>query len=160
MKKILKKNLKYIIIASVSLVFLGSDPVKFAGEKAFFHGYLIPKPIIRIGLGVNLSQIQISASDGMKVYEVKENYKLIAEDVEEVFVKSHKEKLSEKFLIQVARTKDIKEAEQIAQELRTIISHKVFVTENTEDKIEGIYQVLVGDFLTRGEALRFVSKLN
>lgn len=160
MKKILKKNLKYIIIASISLIFLGSDPVEFAGEKAFFHGFLIPKPIIRIGLGVNLSQIQISASDGMKVYEVKENYKLIAEDVEEVFVKGHKEKLTEKFLIQVARTKDIKEAEFIAQELRTIIAHKVFVTENTEDKIEGIYQVLVGDFLTRGDALSFVSKLN
>jgi stage II sporulation protein D len=139
---------------------LCSDPVEFAGEKAFFHGYLIPKPIIRIGLGVNLSQIQILASDGMKVYEVKENYKLIAEDVEEVFVKGHKEKLSEKFLIQVAQTKDIKEAEFIAQELRTVIAHKVFVTKNTEDKIEGIYQVIVGDFLTRGNALRFVSKLN
>ncbi len=160
MKKILNKHSKLLIVASLSLVFLGSDPVKFAGEKAFFHGYLIPKPIIRIGLGVNLSQIRISASDGMKVYEVKENYKLIAEDVEEVFVKGHKEKLTEKFLIQVAQAKDIKEAEFIAQELRTIIAHKVFVTENTEDKIEGIYRVIVGDFLTRGDALGFVSKLN
>ncbi len=160
MKKILEKNLKSIVVVSLSLIFLGSDPVKFEGEKAFFHGYLIPKPIIRIGLGVNLSQIQISASDGMKVYEVKENYKLIAEDVEEVFVKGHKEKLTEKFLIQVAQTKDNKEAEFIAQELRTIISHKVYVTANTEDKIEGIYQVIVGDFLTRGEALAFVSTLN
>ncbi len=160
MKKIRKKNLKYIVIASLSLFFLGSDPVEFAGEKAFFHGYLIPKPIIRIGLGVNLSQIQISASDGMKVYEVKKNYKLIAEDVEDVFVKGHKEKLSEKFLIQVAQTRDIKEAEFIAQELRTIIAHKVFVTKNTEDKIEGIYQVIVGNFLTRGDALSFVRKLN
>jgi stage II sporulation protein D len=160
MKKIRKKNLKYIVIASLSLFFLGSDPVEFAGEKAFFHGYLIPKPIIRIGLGVNLSQIQISASDGMKVYEAKENYKLIAEDVEDVFVKGQKEKLSEKFLIQVAQTKDVKDAEFIAQELRTIIAHKVFVTRNTEDKIEGIYQVIVGDFLTRGDALSYVRKLN
>jgi stage II sporulation protein D len=160
MKKILKNNLKTIVVAMISFVFLGSDPVEFAGEKAFFHGYLIPKPIIRIGLGVNLSKIQISASDGMNVYEVKENYKLIAEDVEEVFVKGHKEKLTEKFLIQVAQTKDVKEAEFIAHELRTIISHKAFVTKNTEDKIEGIYQVLVGDFLTRGDALGFVSKLN
>ncbi len=160
MKKILKNNLKSIVIVALSLLFLGSDPVEFAGEKAFFHGYLIPRPIIRIGLGVNLSQIQISASDGMKVYEVKKNYKLIAEDVEEVFVKGHKEKLSEKFLIQVAQTKDIKEAELIAQELRAMIAHKVFVAKNTEDKIEGIYQVIVGDFLTRGDALSFVSKLN
>jgi stage II sporulation protein D len=160
MKKILRKKLNYIVIASLSLIFLGSDPVEFAGEKAFFHGYLIPKPIIRIGLGVNLSQIQISASDGMKVYEAKENYKLIAEDVEEVFVKGHKEKLSEKFLIQIAQSKDIKEAEFIAQELRTIVSHKVFVTNNTEDKIEGIYQVIVGDFRTRGDALSFVRDLN
>lgn len=160
MKKIIRRNLKSIVIVSLSLFFLGSDPVEFAGEKAFFHGYLIPKPIIRIGLGVNLSQIQISASDGMKVYEVKKNYKLIAEDVEEVFVKGNKEKLSEKFVIQVAQAKDVREAEIIAQDLRTIISHKVYVTENTEDKIEGIYRVIVGDFLTRGDALRFLSKLN
>jgi len=160
MKKILRQNLKYIVIAAISLAFLGSDPVEFAGEKAFFHGFLIPKPIIRIGLGVNLSQIQITASDGMKVYEVKENYKLIAEDVAEVFIKGQKEKLSEKFLIQVAQTKDIEDAEFIAQELRAIISHKVFVTEDTEDRIEGLYQVIVGDFITRGDALGFVSKLN
>ncbi|MGD9345163.1 MAG: SpoIID/LytB domain-containing protein [Candidatus Aminicenantes bacterium] len=160
MKKILRQNLNYIVIAAVSLLFLGSDPVEFAGEKAFFHGFLIPKPIIRIGLGVNLSQIQISASDGMKIYEVKENYKLIAEDVDEVFVKGHKEKLSEKFLIQVAQTNDIEEAEHIAHELRTVISHKVFVTDDTEDRIEGLYQVIVGDFITRGDALGFVSKLN
>jgi hypothetical protein len=147
MKKILNNNLKYIIIASLSLIFLGSDPVEFAGEKVFFHGYLIPKPIIRIGLGVNLSQIQISASDGMKVYEVKENYKLIAEDVGEIFVKGHKEKLSEKFLIQVAQTKDIKEAEIIAQELRTIIAHKVFVTILVNDELKTLSENTVLYFI-------------
>jgi stage II sporulation protein D len=160
MKKILLKNMKFFVIASLSLFFFGGEPVEFAGEKAFFHGFLIPKPIIRVGLGVNLNRIQISASDGMKVYEAKEHYKLIAEDVDEVFIKGQREKLSEKFLIQVAQTKDIEEAEFIAQEIRTKIANKVLVTKDTEDKIEGLYQVLVGDFLTRGDALLFMRKLN
>jgi len=76
--------------------------VEFGKDKNIFQGYLIPKPIIRIGLGVNLDQIKISASSGMKVYEVINNYKLIAEDIDEVFIKGFKEKLKEKYTIQVA----------------------------------------------------------
>lgn len=160
MKKIAFNNKKFFVVAVLTFLFFGGEPVEFAGEKTFFHGFLIPKPIIRIGLGINLGQIQISASDGMKIYEVKKNYKQIAEDVKDVLIKGHKEKLSEKFLIQVAQTKDIREAEFIAQELRTRIANKVYVTEDKEDEIEGIYQVTVGDFLTRGDALHFMSQLN
>jgi len=153
-------NFKYLIAVVLAFLFLGGVPVEFAEENTFFHGFLIPKPIIRIGLGVNLSQIQIASSAGMKIYEVKTNYKLVADDVEEAFIKGHKEKLSEIFLIRVSQTKDIEEAELLAQELRTKLANKVYVRKNTEDKIEGLFQVMVGDFLTRGDALRYIITLN
>ena len=47
----------------------------------------------------------------MKIYEVNLNYRLIAEDVADVQVKGTREKLTEKFLIQVAQTRDREEAE-------------------------------------------------
>jgi len=160
MLKIRLKNFKYLMAIVLGFLFLGGVPVEFAEENTFFHGYLIPKPIIRIGLGVNLSQIQIASSAGMKIYEVKTNYKLVADDVEEAFIKGHKEKLSEIFLIRVSQTKDIEEAELLAQELRTKLANKVYVRRNTEDKIEGLFQVMVGDFRTRGDALHYIMTLN
>jgi len=60
MEKFLYKNLKYFISISISLFLLGGQPVEFGKDKTFFQGYLIPKPIIRIGLGINLEQIKIS----------------------------------------------------------------------------------------------------
>jgi stage II sporulation protein D len=154
------QNFKYLLAAALAFLFLGGVPVEFAEENTFFHGYLIPKPIIRIGLGVNLSQIQIASSAGMKIYEVKENYTLVADDVEEAFIKGQKEKLSEIFLIRVRQTRDIEEAELLAQDLRNKLVNKVYVRRNTEDRIGGLYQVMVGDFLTRGDALRYIMTLN
>ncbi len=154
------QNFKYLIVVLLAFLFLGGVPAEFAEENTFFHGYLIPKPIIRIGLGVNLSQIQIASSAGMKIYEVKANYKLVADDVDKAFIKGHKEKLSEIFLIRVSQVKDIEEAELLAQELRTKLANKVFVRRNTVDKIDGLFQVMVGDFLTRGDALRYIMTLN
>lgn len=160
MKIILQKNTKFFIIIFFSLFILGGQPVEFGKEKTFFHGYMIEKPIIKIGLGVNISDIKISSSSGMKIYEVNAKYKLIADDEDEVRIKGYKEKLTEKFLIQVAQTKDKKEAEIIAEELKAKIENKIYVTEDTENKIAGIFQVKVGDFLTRGDALHFIKKLN
>jgi len=160
MKIFFTRNIRYVVAVGLSFLLFGGEPVEFAQENVFFHGFLIPKPVIRVGLGVNLSQIRISSSAGMKVYEVKMNYKLIADDVGEVFIKGQKEKLTEKFLIRVAQTKDIEEAELLAQELRTKLAAKVSVKTNTEDRIDGLYQVIVGDFLTRGDALRFIITLN
>jgi stage II sporulation protein D len=160
MIKIAIKNFKYVLTVVLAFLFLGGVPVEFAEENTFFHGYLIPKPIIRIGLGVNLSQIQISSSAGMKIYEVKTNYTLVADDVEEAFIKGHKEKLSEIFLIRVSQTKELEEAELLAQDLRTKLANKVYVRRNTEDRIGGLFQVMVGDFLTRGDALRYIMTLN
>lgn len=154
------KHLRLIAILMVSFFILGGQPGKFGKEKTFFHGYLIKKPIIKIGLGVNLSDIKISSSSGMKIYEVNAKYKLIAEDAGEVRIKGHKEKLTEKFLVQVFQTKDQEEADAFAEELKGKIENKIYVTEDEENKVGGVYQVKAGDFLTRGDALSFIKKLN
>jgi len=161
MQKFLLKNLKYYIAISLALFLLGGQPVEFGKDKTFFHGFLIQKPIIRIGLGANLDQIKISSSSGMKIYEVQSNYKLIADDVDEVFIKGNKEKLTEKFIIQVAQAKDREEAETAALDLRKNIERKVYVSQNHEEEgIAGSFRILIGDFLTRGDALNYIVKLN
>ncbi|MGD2246041.1 MAG: SpoIID/LytB domain-containing protein [Candidatus Aminicenantes bacterium] len=160
MKTVSIKAAKYIFIVFLSLVIFGWASVEFAKDETFFHGYPIEKPVIRIGLGVNLSLIRIQSSSGMKIYEVNPNYRLVAEDVADVQVKGSREKLTEKFLIQVAQTRDREEAEELAQRLRIEGGGKVSVTENTEGEISGLLQVKVGDFLTRDDALSFVKKLN
>ena len=160
MKTISIKVAKYIFIGFLSLVIFGWASVEFGKDETFFHGYPIEKPIIKIGLGVNLSLIQIQSSSGMKIYEVNPNYRLIAEDVADVQIKGSREKLTEKFLVQVAQTRDREEAEELAQKLRTEIDGKISVAENTEGEISGILQIKIGDFLTRDDALSFVKKLN
>ena len=98
MKIISIKVAKYIFIVFLSLVIFGWASVEFGKDETFFHGYPIEKPIIKIGLGVNLSLIQIQSSSGMKIYEVNPNYRLVAEDVADVQIKGSREKLTEKFL--------------------------------------------------------------
>ncbi|MFB0565805.1 MAG: SpoIID/LytB domain-containing protein [Candidatus Aminicenantaceae bacterium] len=148
---------KYYIIGIFVVLFLWGNPVEFGKENTFFHGYSIQKPIIRIGLGVNISDIKIQSSSGMKIYEVNSHYKLIADDVKAVNIRGRREKLSEKFIIQVAQTRTREEAELMAQDLRIRIGNNVYVTEN---KTKGIFLVKVGDFLTRGDALKFIKTLN
>jgi stage II sporulation protein D len=160
MKIITNRRLKYYIIIALSLFFLASASIEFGKEEAFFHGYLIKTPIIRVGLGVNLSNIKVSSSSGMKIYEVNPNYKLLAEDEDEVFIKGRKEKLNEKFVIQVFQTKDREKAEDFADDLMTKIEYNVSVSENPETELSGNFQVKVGDFLTRGDALSYIKKLN
>lgn len=160
MKTVSVKAAKYTLIVFLSLVIFGWASVEFGKDETFFQGYLIEKPIIKIGLGVNLNLIWIQSSSGMKIYEVKPNYRLVAEDVADVQIKGSREKLTEKFLIQVAQTRDREEAEELAQELRAEIEGKVYVTEDVEGEISGLIQVKIGDFLTRDDALSFVKKLN
>ncbi len=152
--------LKYIFAALLSFFLLGGEPVEFGTEKAFFQDYLIPKPVIQIGLGVNLSQIQIAASSGMKVYEVKDNYHLIAENADEALIKGNREQITEKYLIQVAQSHDREEAERRAQQLRLSIDRKVFVTTADDTEAAGSYRIHIGDFLTRDDALSYIIKLN
>jgi stage II sporulation protein D len=160
MKKSYTSSIKYFIILVLSFFVLGGQPVEFGQESTFFHGFLIKNPIIRVGLGINLSDIQIASSSGMKIYEINSHYKLVAEDVQEAWIKGRKEKLTEKFVIQVAQTKDWEEAEIFAQELRTKTGQKVYVTQGAEEALVGKFQVKIGDFLTRGDALSYIVKLN
>jgi len=160
MKTITNRRLKYYIIFFLLMIFLASAPIEFGNEKAFFHGYLIKTPVIKVGLGVNLSDIKISSSSGMKIYEVNPNYRLLADDEKEVFIKGRKEKLTEKFVIQVFQTKDREKAEIFAQDLLTKIDRNVYISANTEAELSGKFQVKVGDFLTRGDALSYIKNLN
>lgn len=160
MRKPRTTNLKHFVILIASFFVLGGQPIEFGQENVFFHGFLIEKPVIRVGLGVNLSDIKITSSSGMKIYEINSRYKLIAENVEEAWIRGRKEKLTQKYIIQVAQSKDQEEAELIAQDLRTKIEQKVFVTNDEEEGRQGTFQVKVGDFLTRGDALDYIVKLN
>jgi len=160
MRKPHTNSIRYSIILLLCFFVLGGQPVEFGQENTFFHGFLIQNPVIRIGLGVNLSDIQIASSSGMKIYEINSHYKLVAEDVQEAWIKGRKEKLTEKFVIQVAQSKDREEAEIFAQELRSKSERKVYVTQGGEETLEGTFQVKIGDFLTRGDALSYIVKLN
>ncbi|MCK7476285.1 MAG: hypothetical protein M0C28_00870 [Candidatus Moduliflexus flocculans] len=73
---------------------------------------MLPKPIIRVGLGTNLKDIRIKASAGMKVYEATFDYRFIAEDAAETQVKGGGEKLIEKFAVLLAHAKESDEAGQ------------------------------------------------
>ncbi len=160
MKTLLIFFRKYFIFFLLCLLVFAGVPEEFAADKSFFHGYVIPNPIIRIGLGINLSDIKISSSSGVKVYEAKESYKLIADNVDEVWIKGNKEKLNEKFLIQVVQSEEREDAEIFAQELKIKIDYKVSVVQSTEEGASDTYQVLVGDFRTRQEALSYIKNLN
>ncbi len=160
MKPLTIKLAKSFIIIGLFLLLFGWAQIEFGQEETFFHGFLIKKPVIRIGLGVNVNRIEVSSSSGMKIYEVNPGYKLIADDVVEAQIKGRREKLAEKFLIQVGQTKDREEAEILVESLNSTIDHKVFVRPDNEDEISGIYKVLVGDFMTRDDALNYIKELN
>ena len=160
MKSPQHNHFRLIITIILSFFILGGQPVEFGKDKTFFHGFLIKEPIIKIGLGINLSDIKITSSSGMKVYEVNSHYELLADDADDVRIKGQREKLTEKFLVQVAQARKREEAETIAEDLALKIENKIYITEDTENKVAGAFQVKVGDFLTRGEALNFIKELN
>ncbi|MCX6563845.1 MAG: SPOR domain-containing protein, partial [Candidatus Aminicenantes bacterium] len=158
MPKMIRQNYKYFMLTFLALFFLGGRPVEFGQENTFFHGFLIQKPVIRVALGVNLEDVNLHASSGMKIYLAGGDYKLLAEDVSEVRIKGHKEKLTEKFVVQVAQTKKRDDADETAKKLRSKIDNRVYIATGREIELEGLYQVRVGDFLTRGYALEFIKK--
>ncbi|MDH7513681.1 MAG: SpoIID/LytB domain-containing protein [Clostridiales bacterium] len=151
---------KYFVIAFLALFFFAGRPVEFGQENSFFHGFLIRNPVIRIGLGVNIDDILIQASSGMKIYEAGSSYRLLAEDVNEIRVRGRREKLTEKFLLLIGQSEKKEEAERLALHLRSKIDQKLYVRPDRKSRSEETFQVLVGDFLTRGEALGFIKKLN
>lgn len=159
MPKIMRRHRKYFMLSFLVLFFIGGQPSEFGQENVFFQGFLIQKPVIRIALGVNLDNILIRSSSGMKIYQVSGSYKLLAENASEVRVKGHKEKLAEKFIVQVAQVKGRDKAEDAAKEFRSKVENRVYVVEDKENPIDGVFQVRVGDFLTRNDALDFIKKL-
>jgi len=159
MHKPLLRPRDYFIGAFLALFFLAGKPVEFGQENSFFHGFLIKNPVIRIGLGINLSEISIRSSSGMEVYEVTSGYRLLAGDSGEIHIKGQRENLSERFVLQVAQAAKREEAERLAKELQPRFSQRVYVTAGRENLGEGLFQVRVGDFLTRGEALGFIKTL-
>ena len=154
------KTMSKIIFSFLVLFFLGGRPIEFGRETAFFQAFPIPKPIIRIALGLNLEDVHIHASSGMMIYQVAENYKLLADDASDVWMKDLKEALAEMFFVLVDQSRRRDEAEKIARNLRSRIDRPVSVAEGRADDLEGVFQVRVGDFLTRGEALAYIKTLN
>jgi stage II sporulation protein D len=160
MSKSRPRHSKYFFGVFVLLFFLIGKPPEFGQENQFFQGFLIENPVIRIGLGVNLEAITIRASSGMKVYEVGSGYRLLAQDVDEIQVKGHKEELTEKFCLLVAQTAKREAAEKMAARLRPEAGLRAYVKAGRESKSETLYQVCIGDFLTRSEALKYIKILN
>jgi stage II sporulation protein D len=151
---------KYFFGAFAVLFFLAGKPPEFGQESQFFQGYLIQNPVIRIGLGVNLDEITIRASSGMKVYQVSSGYRLLAQDVDEIQVKGQKEVLTERFVLQVAQTAKKEEADKLAARIRPEAGKSVSVVSARDGGSDAQFQVRVGDFLTRSEALRYIKSLN
>ena len=151
---------KYLFILFVAFFFFGGIPVEFGTEGAFFHGFMIPKPVITVGLGTNLKDIHIRSSAGMKIYEVDTGYRLIADDADEIRIKGGGEKLTEKYVILLAHAKEREEADQLAAGFTFKVGGPVSVAEDLEADAAGVYEVRLGDFLTRGDALAKVAELN
>jgi stage II sporulation protein D len=160
MPKLITRHHKYLLLAFLILYFLAGRPKQFGDENLFFQGYPIAKPVIRIALGLNVEDIQIRSSSGMKIYQVSGAYKLLTEDAAEVRIQGRQDKLSEKFLVQTGQFRKREDADAAVKALREKISQRVVVTQDGDSGSEGVFQVRAGDFLTRGEALAFIKKVN
>jgi stage II sporulation protein D len=151
---------KYVLILFVGFFFFGGIPVEFGTEGAFFHGFMIPKPVIRVGLGTNLKDIRIRSSSGMKIYEVNTGYRIINDDADEAEIKGAGEKLTEKYIILLAHAKEREEADQLASAYKARLGGNIYIAADHDTDAAGVFEVKLGDFLTRGDALAKVAQLN
>ncbi|MGB9893603.1 MAG: SpoIID/LytB domain-containing protein, partial [Candidatus Saccharicenans sp.] len=156
MKRI--KALKYFLATFLALFFIAGKPPEFGRESNFFQGYMIPQPVIKVGLITGLKQATITASSGMKIYEIGPEYRLLAEDAEEVVIRVDKEKLTEKFVLLIAQSKDKQEAELIASDLSQKLIGQVIIEEK-DDPSGPLYLLKYGEFLTRSQALDSIRQL-
>jgi stage II sporulation protein D len=154
------RKINYFIILFLGFSLFGGIPVEFGSEGAFFHGFMIPKPVISIGLGTNLKDLRIRSSSGMKIYEVNTGYRLISDDAVEAQVKGGSEKITEKFVLLVAHAKERKEADLLVTELKQKIGGKVYAEDDRENTAGGVFEIKAGDYLTRGDALAAIRMLN
>jgi stage II sporulation protein D len=160
MPKSITRHHKYLLLAFLLLYFFAGRPAEFGEENLFFQGYPISKPVIRIALDLNLDDIRVRSSAGMKIYQVSGAYKLLAEDAAEANVRGRQDKLSEKFLVQTGQFRKREDADAALKALREKVSQRVVVTQDGDPGGENIFQVRAGDFLTRGDALAFIKKIN
>ena len=160
MPKLITRHHKYLLLAFLVIYGLAGQPPEFGDENLFFQGYPIAKPVIRIALGLNVEDIQIRSSSGMKIYQVSGAYKLLAEDASEAWVRGRQDMLSEKFLVQTGQFRKREDADAALKALREKVSQRVTATQDGEAGGEGIFHVRAGDFLTRGDALAFIKKVN
>ena len=160
MNKARPRRSKYFFSAFLVLSFLGGKPPKFGQENSFFHGYLIKNPVVRVALCVNIDEVTLGSSSGVEVYEVGRSYRFLAGDVAKIQIKGQKETLTERFSLQVAQAATKADAERQAQGLRSRVGPAVPVTIAPQKDDGPGYQVRVGDFLTRGDALRYIKTLN
>jgi stage II sporulation protein D len=160
MERARPRRSRFLFSAFLVLSLLGVKPPEFGQENTFFHGFLIRNPVIRVALGVNLGEISVGASSGVEVYEVGAGYRLLARDVDTISVRGQKEKLTERFFLQVAQVSRQDEAERLAEGLRPKINRPVKLEQGRDKDSSPFYQVMVGEFLTRGEALAFIKNLN
>ena len=156
----MSNRFKYLFILFVGFFFFGGIPVEFGTEGAFFHGFMIPKPVIRVGLGTNLNDIRIRSSSGMKIYEVNTGYRIINDDADEAEIKGAGEKLTEKYVILLGHAKEREEADQLAATFRARFGGNIFVAADHDGDVPGVLEIKLGDFLTRGDALAKVAELN
>lgn len=152
------KAFRYFLTAFLGLFFIAGLPPEFGRETNFFQGYVIPQPVIRVGLITGLKQATITASSGMKIYEVGREYHLLAEDADEVVIKVDKEKLTEKFVLLIDQTRDKQEAELLAADLSQKLIGRVVIEEKPEP-FGPVYLLKYGEFLTRGQALDSIHQL-
>ena len=156
------RQYKYIVFFSLLISFLISNPLEFANEeREFFRTYSIKKPIIRIGLGVNLEEIKINASSGMKIYEIRNGLNKLSDNIDEVLIKGKKEKLNERFLIQFPPFREKEEAKKFSQRLREKIEEEeidvdVYIDQDLE---MNTYKVWIGYFDLKSEAEAFAREL-
>ncbi len=152
------KALKYLSVILLTALFLMASPPEFGRDVDFFHGYIIPRPVIKVGLLTGLKQASIGASAGMKVYEVGNEYRLLAEEASEVAIRVDREKLSEKFTLQIGQSRNRQEAEMLATILNLKLENGVTVSSQS-DSGGPIYIIKYGEFLTRGQALAAIKQL-
>jgi stage II sporulation protein D len=152
------RTIKYFAGIFLALFFLVASPPEFGRENQFFHGYLIPRPVVRVGLLSNLKQASITSSSGMNIYEIGRGYRLLAEEASEVMVKVQKEILTEKFTLILAQVQSRSEAEVLASDLQGKLAGPVTLEEKNLGA-GNFYLIKYGEFLTRGQALSFIHEL-
>ncbi|MGB9863091.1 MAG: SpoIID/LytB domain-containing protein [Candidatus Saccharicenans sp.] len=152
------RTVKYFAGIFLALFLIVASPPEFGRENQFFQAYLIPKPVVRVGLLSNLKKATISSSSGMKIYEIGAEYRLLAEGASEVLVKVEKEILTEKFVLILAQVQSRSEAEGLVNELQEKLPGPVTLEERSVGG-NNFFIIKYGEFLTRGQALSFIHEL-